>query len=189
VRIVAVSDTHTFEEDLGPLPDGDVFVHAGDMLRQGTVDELAGVAAWIRALPHRHKVIVAGNHDGVFQENRAAAVSLLGDAVTYLEDSSAIIDGVRFYGSPWQPEYNDWAFNLPRGAALAAKWAVIPSNIDVLITHGPPEGIGDRSSVGGRHGDSDLLAAVIRARPRLHLFGHIHEDGGVFERDGSRSRT
>jgi predicted phosphohydrolase len=184
VRIVAVSDTHTFEDDLGTLPDGDVFVHAGDMLRQGTLEELASVAAWIRSLPHRHKVIVAGNHDGCFQHDRAAAIALLGDGVTYLEDGGVVIEDLRFYGSPWQPEYNDWAFNLPRGAALAAKWALIPNGVDVLITHAPPEGIGDRSGVGGRHGDRDLLEAVLRVRPRVHLFGHIHEDGGVVMRDG-----
>jgi Icc-related predicted phosphoesterase len=90
------------------------------------------------------------------------------------------VAGVRFWGSPWQPEYNDWAFNLPRGAPLAAKWAAIPEEIDVLITHGPPEGLGDRSSTGGRSGCADLRTRVREVRPRLHLFGHIHEDGGVF---------
>lgn len=185
MRIVAVADTHTFEADLGPLPEGDVLVHAGDLVRAGTLDELRGVAAWLRGLPHRHKVVVAGNHDWCFARQRQAACALLGPEVIYLQDEGAIIDGVRFWGSPWQPEYNDWAFNLPRGPSLADKWGRIPDRVDVLITHGPPEGIGDRSSVGGRQGCGDLLAAVRRTRPALHLFGHIHQDGGFWEHEGT----
>ena len=182
MRIVAVADTHTFESQLGRLPDGDVFVHAGDLVRKGTLDELAGVAAWIRALPHRHKVVVAGNHDWCFARERAAACAMLGDGVVYLEDEAATIAGVRFYGSPWQPEYNGWAFNLPRGAALAEKWARIPAGVDVLVTHGPPYGVGDDlgSGLPDRQGCVDLRVAVLRARPKLHLFGHIHQDGGVW---------
>jgi predicted phosphodiesterase len=181
MRIVAVADTHTFEADLGELPDGDVLVHAGDMLRGGSLEELEAVAAWIRGQPHRHKVVVAGNHDGCFGEAREAACALLGPDVVYLQDEGAHVDGVHFWGSPWQPEYNDWAFNLPRGAALAAKWALIPSGVDVLVTHGPPRGFGDRGPYGGeRAGCDDLLTAVRRVRPALHLFGHIHQDGGLF---------
>ena len=62
MRIVAVADTHTFTEHL-VVPDGDVLVHAGDMCRAGSLDELRGVVRWLRSLPHRHKIIVAGNHD------------------------------------------------------------------------------------------------------------------------------
>jgi predicted phosphohydrolase len=183
VRIVAVADTHTFEDDLGPIPDGDLFVHAGDLLRAGTLEELAPVAAWIRRLPHRHKIVVAGNHDGCFQTARADACALL-DGVIYLQDDEVTIDGVRLWGSPWQPAYNDWFFNLPRGAPLAAKWAAIPRRIDVLITHGPPLGFGDRGPIEGRAGCADLLRRVREVEPWLHLFGHIHQDGGLF-RDGA----
>jgi predicted phosphohydrolase len=183
MRIVAVADTHTFESDLGVLPDGDVFVHAGDLLRGGTLDELEGVAAWIRALPHRHKVVIAGNHDWCFLTEPAAARAVLGDAI-YLEDAETVIEGVRFWGSPWQPAYNDWAFNLTRGPALAEKWARIPPGVDVLVTHGPPSGFGDRGPVDGRTGCEDLLTRVRQIQPRLHLFGHIHQDGGVWD-DGA----
>ena len=126
LRIVAVADTHTFQTDLRAIPDGDVFVHAGDLCRQGSLDELAPVAAWIRGLPHRRKVVVPGNHDACFATTSREARELLGDGVEVLVDEPAVIDGVRFWGSPWQPAYNDWAFNLPRGAALAEKWALIP---------------------------------------------------------------
>jgi hypothetical protein len=99
----------------------------------------------------------------------------------YLQDSGATVAGLRFWGSPWQPAYNDWAFNLPRGAPLAQKWALIPEGLDVLVTHGPPAGYGDGSSIGReRAGCADLIARVEVTRPRLHLFGHIHEDGGTW---------
>lgn len=187
MRIVAVADTHGFEESLGALPDGDVFVHAGDMLRAGTLDELEPVAAWIRALPHRHKIVVAGNHDWCFARagEAGAARDLLGAEVIYLEDAACELGGVSFWGSPWQPEFCNWAFNLPRGPALAAKWARIPAGIDVLVTHGPPTGFGDRCW-GRRAGCEDLREAVLgRVRPKLHLYGHIHEDGGFWRDDFS----
>ncbi len=180
MRIVAVADTHTFEGDLGAVPEGDVFVHAGDMLRGGTLEELRGVASWIRGLPHRHKVIVAGNHDWCFSRQRSEALALLGDA-HYLEDSGHRIEGVDFWGSPWQPAYNDWAYNLPRGDALARKWALIPDTTDVLITHSPPAGVGDRGPVHGRHGCHDLRQRVDAIEPALHMFGHIHQDGGAWQ--------
>jgi len=182
VRIVSVADTHTFQADL-TVPDGDVFIHAGDMCRGGTLAELTGVADWIRALPHRHKIIVAGNHDWCFTRERANALALLGPDVVYLQDRRHVIDDVVFWGSPWQPAFNDWAFNLPRGAALAEKWQLICDDVDVLITHGPPAGFGDRSW-DTRAGCEDLLRAVRRVEPRLHVFGHIHQDGGVWH-DGA----
>ena len=167
MRIVAVADTHTFQSDLGQLPDGDVFIHAGDMARAGTLEEMEPVAEWIRGLPHRHKIVVAGNHDWCFVTDRDAACALFGESVTYLQDQGCVIDGVMLWGSPWQPEFHDWAFNLPRGPALAERWSLIPDHVDVLITHGPPSGFGDRSW-DSRAGCEDLLQAVYRTKPSLH---------------------
>ena len=186
MRIVAVADTHMGHREL-QVPDGDVFIHAGDLCRFGILPELEEAARWIRALPHRHKIVVAGNHDWAFVNEREAARALFDD-VTYLEDTSAHIRGLHFYGSPWQPEFYNWAFNLPRGPALAEKWARIPPDVDVLITHGPPRGLGDIAGFGARAhstGCDDLLARVRTVRPRLHMYGHIHEDGGVWHDDGT----
>ena len=183
MRIVAVADTHTFEDDLGEVPEGDVFVHAGDMARGGTLEEMKSVAAWVVSLPHPHKVIVAGNHDWCFARAREAACALF-TGCHYLEDEALTIEGVKFWGSPWQPEFNDWAFNLPRGPALAERWALIPDDTNVLVTHGPPAGFGDKTSVARRTGCKELLGAVRRAEPQLHMYGHIHQDGGCW-RDGA----
>jgi Icc-related predicted phosphoesterase len=184
MRIVAVADTHLFHDEL-VVPAGDVFVHAGDLCRGGELEELEAAARAIRALPHPVKIVVAGNHDWAFSLEPVRARATLGPEITYLEDSGVDVGGVSFWGSPWQPAFNDWAFNLPRGAALAEKWALIPSNVDVLITHAPPLGIGDQGPVTGRLGCDDLLARVQAVRPRLHLFGHIHQDGGLWHRDGT----
>lgn len=179
MRIVAVADTHLFHDQL-VVPDGDVFIHAGDMCRHGDLAELRIAARWIGGLPHRHKVIVAGNHDWAFAREPGAARAMFTGA-HYLEDAEVTIEGMRFYGSPWQPAFHDWAFNVPRGAALAAVWAKIPRGLDVLITHGPPDGIGDRTAMAQRTGCADLRRRVVAIEPRLHLFGHIHQDGGAWQ--------
>ncbi|MFC5749872.1 metallophosphatase domain-containing protein [Actinomadura rugatobispora] len=185
MRIVAVADTHTFHHEL-TVPEGDVFVHAGDLCRRGKdLRELEDAADWLHALPHPTKVVVAGNHDWMFLDQPERARAVLADrGIRYLQDSGTEIDGVTFWGSPWQPEFNDWAFNLPRGRPLAERWALIPEGVDVLVTHGPPLGIGDTNAMPGRHGCEDLLTRVREVRPKLHLFGHIHQDGGLWHRDG-----
>lgn len=186
MRIIAIADTHLFTSDL-TLPAGDMLIHAGDHARHGDLAELAEAAKWLGSLPFATKVAIAGNHDWGFVNTPKAARELFERAgVCYLEDSGATIAGLRFWGSPWQPAYNDWAFNLPRGPSIAAKWDLIPRELDVLITHGPPRGIGDQSGFGERRaGCEELLARVQEVRPRLHCFGHIHEGGGQWQIDGT----
>lgn len=182
LTIVAMADTHMYHADL-QVPDGDVLVHAGDLTQRGSIDELQAVNAFLATLPHRYKIVVAGNHDRALEDDPDRARSVL-DAAIYLQDSGIEIEGVRFWGSPWQPEFHSWAFNLPRGQALADKWALIPEDTDVLVTHGPPIGIGDRVSHSDRAGCADLLYRVLTVRPRLHLFGHIHADRGRWDLGG-----
>jgi predicted phosphohydrolase len=179
MRLVAVADTHLFHEGL-EIPEGDVLVHAGDLCRHGDTDELGRAADWLASLPHRHKVVIAGNHDWAFVRDPQAARALLGEA-HYLQDEELVLEGVRFWGSPWQPAYHDWAFNLPRGEALAAVWQKIPTGLDVLVTHGPPAGIGDRSPHPARRGCQALRERVEVVAPRVHRVGHIHQDGGAWQ--------
>ncbi len=183
MRLVCISDTHSQHERL-VLPEGDVLIHAGDATRRGTERELRAFNDWLGTLPHRHKIVIAGNHDFGFQE-RSGAAGWMTNA-RYLQDRGVVLDGVRFYGSPWQPWFHDWAFNLPRGAALDAVWERIPEGTDVLVTHSPPFGTLD-ATVHGEHVGCEALAAhVTRLQPRVHVFGHIHEGYGVVERDGTR---
>lgn len=108
----------------------------------------------------------------------------------YLRNSAIDIEGVRFYGSPWQPRFMHWAFNLSRGEDLRRKWDFIPEDTDVLVTHGPPHGRldlvpRDRAGIFENTGCEELLLAVKRIRPKLHVFGHIHEGYGVTRESGT----
>lgn len=179
MRIVAMADTHGFHARLD-VPDGDLLIHAGDLTQRGTLAQVQEVADWLRSLPHRNKVIIAGNHDFAFQRSPAEARALFA-GLTYLEDEEVTLDGVRIYGSPWQPWFHDWAFNLRRGPAIDQKWQLIPEGLDVLVTHGPPMGYGDRVFFGDRVGCEDLTRHLARTKPRFHLFGHIHEDRGEWQ--------
>ncbi len=176
MRLVLVSDTHNLHSQV-KVPEGDVLIHAGDISMLGHLEDIAAFDAWLAGLPHPHKVVIAGNHDFCFERQPAEAEALLKHA-HYLRDSSLTLNGLRLYGSPWQPWFFDWAFNLKRGPEIRAKWDLIPAGIDILITHGPPAGHGDLTLQGDRAGCVDLLDAVRRVRPRLHVFGHIHEGYG-----------
>jgi len=185
MRWVCLSDTHGHHDRL-EIPDGDVLVHAGDMTRKGGLAETEAFLHWFAGQPHPHKILVAGNHDFAFQDHRSEARKLVPPGIAYLEDQECRVVGLRVWGSPWQPWFHDWAFNLPRGQEIRAKWALIPEGVDVLITHGPPFGILDHVPRQGGVGCEDLLARVLEVRPRMHVFGHIHEGHGQTERDGIR---
>jgi Icc-related predicted phosphoesterase len=116
------------------------------------------------------------------QEDSALGRSLLEQrGIIYLCDEVIVLDGVRFYGSPWQPEFFNWAFNLPRkGPALRAKWDAIPDDTNVLVTHGPEYGMLDAPGP-GNHVGCELLRHRLSTLRNLkaHIFGHIHEGYGA----------
>ncbi|MGZ4996591.1 MAG: hypothetical protein ACXV8J_01995 [Methylobacter sp.] len=101
-----------------------------------------------------------------------------------MENSGIEIEDVQFWGSPWQPEFYDWVFNLPSGSLLAAMWALIPDDTDVLITHTPPYGILDQVTIGEHVGCEDLREAVKRVMSKVHVFGHIHKSYGMLKQNG-----
>jgi Icc-related predicted phosphoesterase len=156
------------------VPEGDVLLFAGDATRKGELAELADFNDWLMGLPHPHKFVIAGNRDFCFESKLRESRAVL-SAARYLQDETAQVGAFRIYGSPWQPAFLNMAFNLERGEALRVKWALIPADTDVLVTHTPPYGIGDKLLTGGLVGDRDLTEAVRRIHPRLHVFGHIHE--------------
>lgn len=187
MRIVCISDTHTFESEI-VIPDGDVLIHAGDATITGTPFEVSQFALWLKRQPHKYKIFIAGNHDWLFEKDRQAAQSAIESAgAIYLQDKLVTLDGVRFYGSPWQPRFGDWAFNVNRGRAIRQKWDLIEP-CDVLITHGPPWGVLDTVLPNSKHlGCEELGEAVGRIRPGTHVFGHIHGGYGEYvARNGTR---
>lgn len=176
LRIVAISDTHGYHKNL-VIPDGDVLIHAGDWSHgRGSVRDTADLNAWLGTLPHAYKLITAGNHDMHVQSCPEIAKAMFTNA-KLLIDESAVVDGRLFYFSPWTPTFYNWGYMADRGARIRAKWARIPVNTDILVTHGPPHGIRDQcpQSVGCE----ELRESVFEIRPKLHIFGHIHEGAGV----------
>jgi len=180
MKIVALSDTHTTHDQVN-VPDGDILVFAGDMCTDGKIEEVVKFRNWLDTLPHKHKVIIPGNHDWPFYDG--VGKHLFEDVATYLQDSSVEIEGIKIYGSPWQPVFHHWAFNLPRGKELQEKWNMIPEDTDILVTHCPQSEILDLSD-GAPVGCVDLKNAISRVKPKLHIFGHIHNQYGIREING-----
>ena len=189
-KIVCLSDTHNCNEQI-EVPGGDILIHSGDATTIGSFEQVKAFNYWFAALPHRHKIFVAGNHDWLFEKKNESARALLDRSIVYLQDSSIEIEGLKIYGSPWQPRFFDWAFNLNRGYELAEKWALIPGDIDILITHGPPNGILDlvpRRDWHENTGCEELRKRVeeiaTHGKLKLHVFGHIHCGYGTHEEFG-----
>lgn len=188
LKIVAISDTHALHNKMKhELPEGDVLVHAGDLTNVGETSDIASFNAFLHNQKHKYKyiVVIAGNHDWGFQRDFSLAKATLlagfdfGDGVYYLHDEAVDIEGFKFYGSPWQPWFCNWAFNVQRGPALAAIWDQIPDDTDVLITHGPPHKILDRVAfTTERVGCEDLKRRIDNLNNlKAHIFGHIHVHG------------
>ena len=181
MKIALFSDTHALHGRVH-IPDADILIFAGDMTHCRTARDVADFNDFLGSLPHRHKIVVGGNHDHRLARDPEKAQSLLSAAV-YLVDKAVVVSGITIYGAPWQPTFNDRAcdaFALPRGKALQEKWDLIPPDVDILVTHSPPVGILDQDGPVA-HGCAELSAAVAAIKPRYHVFGHIHSHHGLIK--------
>jgi Icc-related predicted phosphoesterase len=209
MKITLISDTHTKHRNIGTskdfrknnqpldLPGGDILIHAGDFMNSGyNPMEAMEFFRWFDEIDNYDtKVFIAGNHDRWMQDKPEDARGILTGykTIEYLQDEECVLyfdgpngdfpeDNIRIYGSPWQPEFFNWAFNLPRnGEEMKARWDAIPTNTDILITHGPPYGYLDIP--GGqsiRVGCEMLRHRVDEIRPKIHVFGHIHGSYGHY---------
>lgn len=177
MKIICISDTHNLHKDL-KVPDGDMLIHAGDMTCVGGIDEIKEFNEWLGTLPHHHKIVIAGNHDLLFESDSLLANTLITNAI-YLNDSGIEIEGLKIWGSPISPNYQNWAFNRECGEEIKKHWDLIPEDTDILITHCPPLGVLDFNSKGNSEGCKDLWAIVQqKVKPRLHVFRHLHDAHG-----------
>jgi Icc-related predicted phosphoesterase len=183
MRIVALSDTHGLHAKIKKIPEGDVAIHCGDFTRYGDIDDVYNFVEWFKKLPHRHKIVVAGNHDSVCQQFPVGIKDMF-KGVHYLQEKGVEIDGIKFWGSPYTPKYGNWYFMYRRELGELV-WKDIPEDTDVLITHGPPYSILDGTRRGVMAGCSALLSRVYEVKPKVHLFGHIHESYGTYEENGT----
>jgi Icc-related predicted phosphoesterase len=188
MKILCISDTHCKQNRL-TIPECDVLIISGDVCSSGEIWQFENFVKWLKKYESAFKkaFLIAGNHDWCLMKQKTLAIEVLkstfNDKVEYLEDSEFIFEGIKFYGSPWQPTFFNWAFNLDRGEKIQAVWNNIPADTQVLITHGPPFGIGDM--VNNNHvGCIDLLNKVRELKDLfLHVFGHIHDGNGHYISD------
>jgi len=189
MKITFISDTHTKHKQVTDLlPGGDLLIHAGDFTSMGYKHEIQQFFKWFSGLNnYTHKIVVAGNHDLMFEDDPKQAKEIISvyPNATYLQDDLELIGddystAVKVYGSPWQPEFYNWAFNLPRmGWELQQKWDDIPVGVDILVTHGPAWGHLDTVVGQNMHLGCELLANRINiVKPKIHVFGHIHTGYG-----------
>jgi Icc-related predicted phosphoesterase len=209
MKITLISDTHTKHRNIGTskdfrknnqpldLPGGDILIHAGDFMNSGyNPMEAMEFFKWFDEIDNYDtKVFIAGNHDRWMQDEPEEARGILTGykTIEYLQDEECVLyfdgpngdhpeDNIHIYGSPWQPEFFNWAFNLPRnGEEMKARWDAIPANTDILVTHGPPYGYLDIP--GGqsiRVGCEMLRHRVDEIKPKIHVFGHIHGSYGHY---------
>lgn len=189
ITLTFISDTHNKHKELTKdLIGGDILIHTGDLTSMGYEHEIREFAKWFNSLHHyQYKIFIAGNHDWGFQNNSEKVNEILSfyDKITYLQDASIVIDDLsvkpfKIYGSPWQPEFYNWAFNLPRdGWELEQKWNDIPNDTDILLTHGPAFGYVDKVKGSTFNLGCELLTKRISAiNPKIHVCGHIHTGYG-----------
>jgi len=181
MKICIISDTHNKHKRLGKLPEADVIIHCGDMTSVGHSHEILEFMKWFSKLEqYKYKICIAGNHDWLFERNKLIALEKVPENVIYLEDEEVILDGIKFYGTPVQLPFCNWAFNKPE-ERLIDHWKVIPDDTDVLITHQPPHSIFDWSVYDNICTGSPSLywEVVERIKPKVHCFGHIHSGHGV----------
>lgn len=186
MKLTFISDTHSLHDNLVIEP-GDILIHCGDFTNKGSLEDTANFACFMAKQNFKHKIVIAGNHDFCFEDDRKkdAEQYFTLNNVIYLNDSGIEIDGLKIWGSPVQPEFLNWAFNRERGDDIRKHWKLIPGNTDILLTHGPAFGILDRVLEGENVGCVDLLEKIKQIKPKIHAFGHIHESYGFSEKEGT----
>lgn len=184
MKIDAISDLHGYTPRLAG---GDLLIIGGDLTGRDLPEEYDAFYHWLDAAPYAHKVVIGGNHDNKIEPDMIDCLR----NTHYLIDSGCEIEGLKIWGAPWTMQFYSMnracmAFTFKKWEEIKAHWDLIPEDLDILVTHGPPKGVLDEvaspSIYGGNFnpkvGDVELLAAIKRAKPRIHIFGHIHENGG-----------
>lgn len=174
MKILHISDTHGKHWQLNRLPHADVIVHSGDFTMSGKTDEVGAFVEWFSALPYRHKLFVAGNHDKCLY---GKPLTGLPDGCHYLCYDEIEIEGIRFYGLPMFKADIQSGKQRERINAISA-------DTDVIVSHQPSYGILDFSD-NIHYGNHDLLKRIREITPSLHLFGHIHNEHGTLQSQGT----
>lgn len=202
LEIVHFSDTHGQHERIN-LPSADIGIFSGDLSAgRGGYYETKAFLEWLSLQKHVVNIVmVFGNHDvwsdPKYEKETTSADWLKGLIKNYgllepgnhiqlLQNNSIDIMGLKIWGSPYSAWFHGdrWAWNLERGEPAKEFWKKIPDDTQLLITHGPGRYL-DLTIHGHKVGDEDLGNRIEEIKPLLHCFGHIHEEYGVIERDGT----
>lgn len=160
-----------------------MLIVAGDLTAADRPHQIIEFGLWVARQKYKQKIVIAGNHDNMVQTTPEIFQGLPDFAFTYLCDSGTEFEGLKIWGSPWSL----WFHGInPRCTAftgdengLAEKYDLIPKDIDILVTHGPAFGIQDQIDTPQKFvGSITLVQKIIEIKPRLHVFGHIHEGYG-----------
>lgn len=172
--LTCISDLHgNFPRLIG----GDLLIIAGDITARDEMYEYEAFNEWCGRQQYEKVIVIAGNHDGMMEKDPAMFKS---DACnfTYLCNTGTSFRGCTIWGSPYTPVFCDWSF-MGKQNEMKAFWEMIPRDVDILVTHGPAWMICDKNEGGEFCGCKHLRSALDeRVAPLLHVFGHIHEQGG-----------
>lgn len=184
VKVVIISDTHC-QHDRFAISECDLFIHCGDFTHRGKHEEIKRFTDWLEGLTQcKEKVVIAGNHELGLDEKlvkpirteKKRDIERLKSVCHYLHNEMITLYGLNIYGSPMTPEidYNPWAFNYNPHLDIWSDMIPDNANIDILVTHGPPEGYGDLWEYVHHLGCPFLRTCVERVKPKYHFFGHVH---------------
>jgi Icc-related predicted phosphoesterase len=188
MKILHISDTHNYH-GLLKIPEGiDMIIFSGDCSnpRDPYINEheVRNFITWFSSLNIKYKIFVGGNHDTSIEKGLITKDDFKIKGIYYLENDSIQIEGFKIFGSPLTPTFGyGWAWNKERHKLDRIWKNVIDEDVDIIVTHGPPKGILDLSENRLRRleycGDKSLLNRVKQVNPKLHCFGHIHNNGDI----------
>ena len=191
MKILFISDTHGLHhnvESVFKFKKADMIIHAGDVSNFGTKMQVIDFLDWFSNLNYKYKIFIAGNHDWFFSDSYLSDIQDFLDEkypdIIYLFNNSVEIEGIKIWGSPYSLPFFNWAFNVPE-EKLDFYFKLIPNDTDIIVSHTPPYGILDFAIRDQEHtGSKSLVKHINRVKPKINVFGHIHEDYGVVIEDG-----
>lgn len=210
MKIVCFSDTHGLHDEFN-LPEADLMIHAGDWSDLGLLSEITSFESWLKRLPYENKIVIAGNHD-ICCEARPELIHMKHMPMQkipwdgprlyqiknaeFLHMSGTEINGLKIWGEPRTPAFYNWAFNWAR-SEMNEVWEMVPQDIDVLVTHGPPYMVGDKvvRRVKGQEVveyvgcESQLDMILNHPTLKLVVCGHIHDGRGEYHLEKSNGDT
>ena len=176
MKLVMLSDTHNNFYNID-MPKGDVLIFAGDFSSNGSMNECIRFNNWLKKQNYKWKLYIPGNHELLFEKN-SGFESFISEGIN-VNKKLIKINNFNFFGFSYTNPFNNYGYQMKEDVQEYYFQTIAPNKVDILITHGPPFGILDVDNFGKSLGSKPLLKYVNRVKPKIHVFGHIHESYGV----------